>query len=128
MQKPDSPVIAVAPQTVSVLSQGHEDAPQGLLASQPAQASTGTDVASESDATLVPTSEPQTGPKKSPTSPVDLEATMIYGDTQQDLGEEVRFSVELTRIDRLDDTYSMDVRRLKGNLRSYMFLYHAVRE
>ena len=52
----------------------------------------------------------------------------IYGDTTQDAGDEVRFSVELTRIDRLKDTYSLDIRRLKGNLRSYKFLYDAIRE
>ncbi|KAF9221803.1 Pkinase-domain-containing protein [Gyrodon lividus] len=52
----------------------------------------------------------------------------VYGDTTQDAGDEVRFSVELTRIDRLKDTYSLDIRRLKGNLRSYKFLYDAIRE
>ncbi|EMD32832.1 hypothetical protein CERSUDRAFT_68519 [Gelatoporia subvermispora B] len=55
-------------------------------------------------------------------------ADAIYGDTQQDQGDEVRFSVELTRIDRLDDTYSLDIRRLKGNLRSYKFLYDTLRQ
>lgn len=52
----------------------------------------------------------------------------IYGDSSQDQGDEVRFSVELTRIDRLEGTYSLDIRRLKGNLRSYKFLYDTVRE
>jgi len=53
----------------------------------------------------------------------------IYGDhTTQDQGDEVRFSVELTRLDRLDDTFSLDIRRLKGNLRSYKFLYDTLRE
>jgi protein-serine/threonine kinase len=52
----------------------------------------------------------------------------VYGDVAQDAGDEVRFSVELTRIDRLKDTYSLDIRRLKGNLRSYKFLYDAIRE
>jgi protein-serine/threonine kinase len=52
----------------------------------------------------------------------------IYGDTSQDAGDEVRFSIELTRIDRLKDTYSLDIRRLKGNLRSYKFLYDTIRE
>ncbi|TFK69178.1 Pkinase-domain-containing protein [Pluteus cervinus] len=51
-----------------------------------------------------------------------------YGDPQQDAGDEVRFSVELTRIDRLNDTYSLDIRRLKGNLRSYKFLYDTLRQ
>ncbi len=59
-------------------------------------------------------------------SPIGLDT--IYGDTQQDAGDEVRFSVELTRLDRLDDTYSLDIRRLKGNLRSYKFLYDNLRQ
>jgi hypothetical protein len=52
----------------------------------------------------------------------------IYGDRTDDKADEVIFSVELTRIDRLDDTYSLDIRRLKGNLRSYKFLYDTLRE
>lgn len=52
----------------------------------------------------------------------------IYGDRNQDIGDEIRFSVELTRIDRLKDTYSLDIRRLKGNLRSYKFVYDTLRE
>ncbi|KAH9942844.1 Pkinase-domain-containing protein [Amylocystis lapponica] len=52
----------------------------------------------------------------------------IYGDYQEDQGDEVRFSVELTRLDRLDDTFSLDIRRLKGNLRSYKFLYDTLRQ
>ena len=55
-------------------------------------------------------------------------AEPIYKDTAQDAGDEVRFSVELTRIDRLEDTYSLDIQRLKGNLRSYKFLYDTTRE
>ncbi|KAG1796996.1 Pkinase-domain-containing protein [Suillus plorans] len=64
-------------------------------------------------------------------SPVDSQTgthEAIYGDTSQDAGDEVRFSIELTRIDRLKDTYSLDIRRLKGNLRSYKFLYDTIRE
>ena len=52
----------------------------------------------------------------------------LYGDSAQDIGDEVRFSVELTRLDRLNDTFSLDIRRLKGNLRSYKFLYDTLRE
>ena len=59
-------------------------------------------------------------------SPISLDT--IYGDQQHDAGDEVRFSVELTRLDRLDDTYSLDIRRLKGNLRSYKFLYDTLRQ
>ena len=52
----------------------------------------------------------------------------LYGDQNQDQGGEVRFSVELTRLDRLENTYSLDIRRLKGNLKSYKFLYDSLRE
>ncbi|KAF8968766.1 hypothetical protein BDZ97DRAFT_1915832 [Flammula alnicola] len=51
-----------------------------------------------------------------------------FGDPSQDAGDEVRFSVELTRLDRLNDTFSLDIRRLKGNLRSYKFLYDTLRD
>lgn len=56
------------------------------------------------------------------------ESLTVYGDQSQDAGDEVRFSVELTRLDRLNDTFSLDIRRLKGNLRSYKFLYDMARE
>lgn len=61
-------------------------------------------------------------------APASISGEPIYGGQQHDQGDEVRFSVELTRLDRLDDTYSLDVRRLKGNLRSYKFLYDTLRE
>ncbi|KZV77233.1 hypothetical protein PENSPDRAFT_746989 [Peniophora sp. CONT] len=51
----------------------------------------------------------------------------IYGDLTQDLGDEVRFYVELTRVESTDGMCSLDIRRLKGNLRSYQFLYSTVR-
>ncbi|KAJ7742739.1 hypothetical protein DFH07DRAFT_688517, partial [Mycena maculata] len=52
---------------------------------------------------------------------------IVYGDVSEDVGDEVRFSVELTRLDRLKDMYSLDIRRLKGNLKSYKFLYDTLR-
>ncbi|KAF7421120.1 hypothetical protein PC9H_011640 [Pleurotus ostreatus] len=66
----------------------------------------------------------------SPSSPVSesLGLPPIYGDPLQDPGDEVRFFVELTRLDGLDDTYSLDIRRLRGNLRSYKFLHDVMRE
>ncbi|KAJ3929958.1 MAG: CAMK/CAMKL/Kin4 protein kinase [Lentinula lateritia] len=51
----------------------------------------------------------------------------LYGDSSEDVGDEVKFSVELTRLSGLTDTYSLDIRRLKGNLRSYKFLYDSIR-
>lgn len=63
-------------------------------------------------------------------SPESVSAALatLYGDRSVDQGDEVRFSVELTRLDRLEDTLSLDIRRLKGNLRSYKFLYDTLRE
>ena len=80
------------------------------------------------------------GPSTSqPSLPFDDETSVIvseplliqeiaFGDPSQDAGDEVRFSVELTRLDRLNDTFSLDIRRLKGNLRSYKFLYDTLRK
>ena len=56
-------------------------------------------------------------------SPGELAPEPVYGDPSQDQGDEVRFYVELTKLDGLKDTYSIDIRRLKGHLRSYKFLY-----
>jgi len=63
-----------------------------------------------------------------PTNEQPSPTNTLYGDQSQDQGGEVRFSVELTRLDRLEDTYSLDIRRLKGNLKSYKFLYDSLRE
>ncbi|KIM26637.1 hypothetical protein M408DRAFT_31393, partial [Serendipita vermifera MAFF 305830] len=67
------------------------------------------------------------GPSSSngPTTKPTIEP--IYGE-KPDQHDEVRFSVEITRIDRLDDLLSLDIRRLKGNLKSYKFLYDIIRE
>ena len=62
-----------------------------------------------------------------PTSQTQLLVEPIYG-PPNDQGDEVRFSVEITRIDRLDDLLSLDIRRLKGHLKSYKFLYDTIRE
>ncbi|KAJ7031936.1 hypothetical protein C8F04DRAFT_1396861 [Mycena alexandri] len=63
----------------------------------------------------------------SSTVPLERPYPVVYGDQAEDVGDEVRFSVELTRLDRLKDTYSLDIRRLKGNLKSYKFLYDTLR-
>ncbi|KZV77237.1 hypothetical protein PENSPDRAFT_746991 [Peniophora sp. CONT] len=53
----------------------------------------------------------------------------IYGDNPAvDVRDEVRFYVELTQIEQLDGTCSLDIRRSKGNLRSYKFLYDTIRD
>ncbi|KAF9911738.1 hypothetical protein EC991_002466 [Linnemannia zychae] len=50
----------------------------------------------------------------------------LYGEESIDSGEEVRFSIELCRIKNLTGIYCVDIRRMKGNLWAYKFLYHAV--
>jgi hypothetical protein len=52
----------------------------------------------------------------------------LYGSPSDDSADEVRFSVELTKLAGLSGTYSLDIRRLKGNLRSYKFIYDTIRE
>ena len=69
-----------------------------------------------------PILSPQT-PGAQAVSPGELGPEPVYGDPSQDQGDEVRFYVELTKLDGLKDTYSIDIRRLKGHLRSYKFLY-----
>lgn len=40
----------------------------------------------------------------------------LYGDASVDGGQEIRFSVEVTKINNLPGLYSLDIRRMKGNL------------
>ncbi|CAG8486289.1 194_t:CDS:10 [Diversispora eburnea] len=41
-------------------------------------------------------------------------------------GEEIRFAVELCRIKNLPGIYIVDIKRMKGNLWAYKFLYHTL--
>lgn len=50
----------------------------------------------------------------------------IYGDPTVDPGEEVRFSVEICRIKNLPGLYIVDMRRLRGNVWAYKFLYRSL--
>lgn len=50
----------------------------------------------------------------------------LYGDASVDGGQEIRFSVEVTRIKNLAGLYSLDIRRMKGNLWAYKFVYQAL--
>lgn len=54
--------------------------------------------------------------------------TPLYGDSSEDGGQEIRFTVELTRIPTLHGLYSVDIRRVKGNVWTYKYLYHALLE
>ncbi|KAG6808562.1 hypothetical protein H0H92_003726 [Tricholoma furcatifolium] len=54
--------------------------------------------------------------------------SIFYGSPGNDSGGQVVFAVELTHLPLLKATYSLDIRRLKGSLRNYKFLYNTVRE
>lgn len=98
-----------SPPPVPHLSSAHTHTPHTL----PSHSSTATSSSASSDVILLST---PSGPH-----------AIAYGKHTEDPGDEVRFSVEITRFDRLDGTYSLDIRRLKGNLRSYKFVYDSVR-
>ncbi|CAI2183760.1 7685_t:CDS:2 [Funneliformis geosporum] len=51
---------------------------------------------------------------------------ILYGDPTVDSGEEIRFAVELCRIKNLPGLYIVDIKRMKGNLWGYKFLYHTL--
>ncbi|KAF9194537.1 hypothetical protein BGZ51_009100 [Haplosporangium sp. Z 767] len=59
-------------------------------------------------------------------TPINTGPEPLYGEESIDSGEEVRFSIELCRIKNLTGIYCVDIRRMKGNLWAYKFLYHAV--
>lgn len=48
----------------------------------------------------------------------------IYGDASIDNGDEIRFAVEVCRFQNLPGLYIIDIRRLRGNVWAYKFLYH----
>ncbi|KAG0192227.1 hypothetical protein DFQ28_009801 [Apophysomyces sp. BC1034] len=48
----------------------------------------------------------------------------IYGSPSVDTGEEVRFVVEICRFRNLPGLYIVDIRRLRGPVWAYKFLYH----
>ncbi|CDH56459.1 pkinase-domain-containing protein [Lichtheimia corymbifera JMRC:FSU:9682] len=59
-------------------------------------------------------------------SSVFQQGETVYGDPVVDPGEEVRFSVELCKIKNLPGLYIVDIRRMRGNVWAYKFLYHTL--
>ncbi|RCI04036.1 hypothetical protein CU098_012687 [Rhizopus stolonifer] len=56
----------------------------------------------------------------------DDKPATIYGDPNADPGEEVRFSVELCKIKNLPGLYIVDMRRMRGNVWAYKFIYRTL--
>lgn len=51
---------------------------------------------------------------------------VIYGETGVDSGDEIQFTVELSKIENLPGLYVVDIRRTKGNIWAFKFLYHTL--
>ncbi|KAJ9098551.1 hypothetical protein QFC19_006319 [Naganishia cerealis] len=51
-----------------------------------------------------------------------------YGEHTVDPGDEVKFSIELTRLKNLPGLLSLDIKRLRGNVWSFKFVYHNILE
>lgn len=58
-----------------------------------------------------------------PTAPDSL-----YGEPSIDNGEEMSLSLELCKIRDFPNLYSLDIKRIRGNIWSYKFLYHFILE
>ena len=58
--------------------------------------------------------------------PMVSEHATTYGDPTVDPGDEVPFSVELCKIKNLPGLYIVDIRRMRGNVWSYKYLYHVI--
>ncbi|KAF5375400.1 hypothetical protein D9615_007962 [Tricholomella constricta] len=113
--EPPTPPLAPAPyaQPTSSSTKSRSPSPEHHLVHLPIPPSVISATSSSSDVELI-------------SAPEELR-TITYGKHAEDPGDELRFSVELTRLSGLDGTYSLDIRRLKGNLRSYKFIYDSLR-
>lgn len=74
----------------------------------------------------VTTTEHQHEKSISATAPTSAKPATIYGDPNVDPGEEVRFSVELCKIKNLPGLYIVDMRRMRGNVWAYKFIYRTL--
>ena len=60
--------------------------------------------------------------------PVQGAVEPLYGPPTHDALDEVRFALEITAFKNLEGQFLIEIRRLKGGLKSYKFLYETVRE
>ncbi|KAI8070165.1 kinase-like domain-containing protein [Thamnidium elegans] len=51
---------------------------------------------------------------------------VIYGEQGIDNGDEIQFSVELSKIENLPGLYVVDIKRTRGNIWAFKFLYHTL--
>ncbi|CEI87118.1 Putative CAMK/CAMKL/KIN4 protein kinase [Rhizopus microsporus] len=50
----------------------------------------------------------------------------MYGEQGIDNGDQVQFTVELSKIENLPGLYVVDIRRIRGNIWAFKFLYHTL--
>ncbi|OAD03535.1 hypothetical protein MUCCIDRAFT_133631, partial [Mucor lusitanicus CBS 277.49] len=65
-------------------------------------------------------------PKRPSDNSNSTKSATIYGDPNVDPGDEVRFSVELCKIKNLPGLYIVDMRRMRGNVWAYKFIYRTL--
>ncbi|CEP07484.1 hypothetical protein [Parasitella parasitica] len=53
---------------------------------------------------------------------------IIYGEQGIDNGEQIQFNVELSKIENLPGLYVVDIKRTRGNIWAFKFLYHTLLE
>lgn len=52
--------------------------------------------------------------------------SVIYGEQGIDNGDEIQFTVELAKIENLPGLYVVDIKRNRGNIWAFKFLYHTL--
>ncbi|OZJ01682.1 hypothetical protein BZG36_05358, partial [Bifiguratus adelaidae] len=65
---------------------------------------------------------------QTPGTPGGNQILPLYGDPSTDPGDEIRFAVELCKLKNFPNLYVVDLKRLRGNLWAYKFLYHSLLE
>ncbi|KAI8370909.1 kinase-like domain-containing protein [Blakeslea trispora] len=56
----------------------------------------------------------------------EKKGNVLYGEQGIDSGDEVQFTVELSKIENLPGLYVVDIRRTRGNIWAFKFLYHTL--
>ncbi|KAI9486327.1 MAG: kinase-like domain-containing protein [Benjaminiella poitrasii] len=69
---------------------------------------------------------PATQKAKATTATVTQNESVLYGEQGIDTGDEVQFNIELSKIENLPGLYVVDIRRSRGNVWAFKFLYHTL--
>lgn len=131
-------VVSTRPNLPMALQQQHQNAIQQqngnsgqtpfrmLLRRSSAAATATTTTAASTTNVSTSGSSSSNGTTTTTTTNETTKAATIYGDPNVDPGEEVRFSVELCKIKNLPGLYIVDMRRMRGNVWAYKFIYRTL--